>query len=226
MEKFIDLLKIIAEKYLIQTVASVALAILGVAFLPNLFGMTDKVGKTSYGVLIFCLGFLLIQFAKYVFAIAKNKAVEKKKKRLSDELRIEEAKENEAKAIAQLWDYVDSLQPQDRYYLMEFLKTDNQPIEVMGEVYGIGLLTNRNNVACMEKQQCTRLLNRKFEFEGHLVFQPPDMAHTSQTKLYRLKDDFFGLLKYSYEKYGKISHFDMEEQENGQTQNANGEQSR
>ena len=52
MEKLIDLLKIIAEKYLVQAVASVAVAILGVAFLPNLFGMTNRVGKTLYGVLI------------------------------------------------------------------------------------------------------------------------------------------------------------------------------
>ena len=59
MEKLVDLLKIIAEKYLVQTVASVALAILGVAFLPNLLDMTNKVGKTLYAVLIFCLGFLL-----------------------------------------------------------------------------------------------------------------------------------------------------------------------
>ena len=61
MEKLVDLLKIIAEKYLVQTLASVALAILGVAFLPNLLDMTNKVGKTMYGVLIFCFGFLLIQ---------------------------------------------------------------------------------------------------------------------------------------------------------------------
>lgn len=46
MEKLVDLLKIIAEKYLVQTLASVALAILGVAFLPNLLDMTNKVGKT------------------------------------------------------------------------------------------------------------------------------------------------------------------------------------
>ena len=140
MEKLVDLLKIIAEKCLVQTGASVALAILGVAFLPNLLDMTDKVGKILYGVLIFCLGFLLIQGAKQIYTIAKNKAAEKNKKRLSDELRKREADENEAEAIEQLWDYVDSLKLQDRYYLSEFLKTDNQPIEVMGEAFGLGLL--------------------------------------------------------------------------------------
>ena len=219
MEKLIDLLKIIAEKYLVQTVASVALAILGVAFLPNFLDMTNKVGKTLYGVLIFCLGFLLIQGAKHIYTIAKNKVAEKNKKRLSNELRKRESDENEAEAIEQLWNYVDSLGLQDRHYLTEFLKTDNQPIEVMGEAFGFGLLTNRNIVACTEKQQkCAPAANRKVEFDGHLVFPPSDMqyaAHHAPTKLYRLKDNFFELLKYSYEKYGKISHFDMEEQENG-----------
>lgn len=118
-----------------------------------------------------------------------------------------------------LWDYVDSLELQDRHYLSEFLKTDNQPIEVMGEAFGFGLLANRKIVACTDKKQkCAPALNRKVEFEGHLVFPPPDvpyMSYPAPTKLYRLKDDFFELLKHSYEKYGKISHFDMEEQENG-----------
>lgn len=111
MEKLIDLLKIIAEKYLVQAVASVAVAILGVAFLPNLFGMTNRVGKTLYGVLIFCLGFLIIQGAKHICTIVKNKAVEKNKRRLSDERKKREAEKDEAEAIAQLWDYVDSLTP-------------------------------------------------------------------------------------------------------------------
>lgn len=219
MEKFFDLLKVMAEKYLIQTVASVTLAILGVAFLPNLFGMTDKVGKTLYGVLIFCLGFLLIQGAKRICTITKNKAAKKGEKCLFDEMEKREIEENEAEAIAQLWDYVDSLGLQDRHYLAEFLESDNQPIEVMGETFGSGLLTNRNIVACTEKQQkCSSAPNRKIEFEGRLVFSSPDityMTYSSPTRLYRLKDDFFKLLKHSHEKYGKISHFDTEEQENG-----------
>lgn len=227
MEKLVDLLKIIAEKYLVQTVASVALAILGVAFLPNLLDMTNKVGKTLYAVLIFCLGFLLIQGAKLIYTIAKNKAAEKNKKRLSDELRKREADENEAKAIERLWDYVDSLGLQDRHYLSEFLKTDNQPIEVMGEAFGFGLLANRNIVACTDKKpKCAPVPNQKVEFEGYLVFPPPDapyISYPTPTKLYRLKDDFFKLLKHSYDKYGKISHFDTEEKDNGQAQNANGE---
>ena len=228
MEKLIDLLKIIAEKYLVQTVASVALAILGVAFLPNLFGMTNRVGKTLYGVLIFCLGFLLIQGVKHICTIVKNKATEKNKKRLSDEREKREAEKSAAKAIARLWDYVDSLIPQDRNYLMEFLKTGNQPIEVIGEAFGNRLLANRDIVACMEQQQkCASTLNRKIEFDGRLVFPPLGityMEHPSPTKLYRLKDDYFELLKYSYEKYGKISHFNMEEQENGQIEDADSEQ--
>ncbi len=219
MEKLIDLLKIIAEKYLIQAMASVALSILGVAFVPNLFGMTQRVGKTLYGVLIFCLAFLLIQGVKYICTVIKHKAVEKSKMRLSDEMEKREAEKREAKKIAGLWDYVDSLKPQDRHYLMEFLKTGNQPIEVMGEAFGNRLLANRSIVACMEQQQeCVSMLNRKIELGGRLVFPPQDityMERSSPTKLYRLKDDYFELLKYSYEKYGKISHFDMEEIHNG-----------
>ena len=219
MEKFVDLLKIIAEKYLVQTIASVALAILGVAFIPNLFGMTDKVGKTLYSVLIFCVSFLLIQCAKHIYATAKKIIEKKRKKKLSDELSKKEVQEHEEEVLEELWDYVDSLSPQDKHYLVEFLKNGNQPIEVMGEHFGIGLLNNNNIVACMEKQQkCAPAPSRKIEFDGHLVFPQTDisyMAYSSPTKLYRLKDNFFELLNYSYEKYKRISHFDMEEENDG-----------
>ena len=225
MEKFIDLLRMIAEKHLFQAIASVALAILAVAFLPDLFEMTDKVGKTMYGILVFCLGFLLIQCAKHICAVAKNKVAEREEKRLTDELQQNEAVEKEARAITRLWDYVESLTPQDRFYLVRFLETGNQPIEVMGEPLYNGLLADSDIVACMEKQQkCTPALNFGIEFEGHLVFPPQDIISSSPTKLYRLKDDFFELLRLSYEKYGKISHFDMEALGYGQTKNANSKQ--
>lgn len=215
MEKFVDLLKIIAEKYLFQAIASAALAILAVAFFPNLFGITDKIGATWYGILIFCLTFLLLRCAKFVFILAKKKTAEKKEKKLSDELEKRKAEERDAKTIEQLWDYVDSLTPQDKHYLIKFLKTGNQPIAIRGAAFDIGLLTNRDFVACTEKQQqCTPTLNQKNESDEYMAFSIPNinMIYSSPITLYQLKDDFFELLKYSYEKYGKISHFDMEEE--------------
>ena len=204
MEKFVDLLKIIAEKHLKGAIASVAITIITVAFLPNLFGIDDKVGKALYGVLIFCIAYLLIECGVHICNSVKSKLKQKR----SDEL-------NEKEVLERLWNYVDSLSPQDRNYLFEFHRTGNQPIEVRSNPYGTGLLSNRDIVVCTEKQQkCAPELNRNPELAEQSNFHRPNIPYKTSptsTKLYRLKDSFFELLKYSYDKYGKISHFDTEE---------------
>lgn len=197
MEKFVDLLKIMIEKYLVQTVASIAAAIFGVAFLPNLFEMSDDVGKTSYGVLIFCTTFLLIQCIKHIYASTKNHVEKKQKKRLDDELSEKKAKIREKERLEKLWDYVDSLSSKDKQYLVEFLKTGNKPILAIPNRFRDGLLNNNKYVARTER------------------YQNPTIAYSEEAKLYRLRDDFFEQLRYSYDKYGRISHFDMEEENDG-----------
>lgn len=223
MEKLIDLLKIFEEKHLIPAIASIALAIFFVIFLPDLFDLTNKAGKVLYIILVFCIAFLLIQFGKYMYSFIKNKIVKRHKQKEATEVQQKEEEELEEKAMENLWDYVDSLSPQDKHYLKEFLITNNKPIEVMGVTFD-GLLSNSSIVACTDKNPESSLYpNRKIELEGHLVYPLPDslLMHHSPVKLYRLKDKFFKLLKYSHEKYHKISHFDMEETQNGQIENAN-----
>ena len=222
MEKLIDLLKIFEEKHLISAIASFAFAILGVALAPDFFGLIDSVGEIVYGMLLFCILFLLIQFGKFVYSFIKKKIARKQKQKKAAELQQKIEEEREKKTIEDLWDYVDSLSSQDKHYIMKFLITDNKPIEVSGFVVS-GLLSNSNLVACTEKNNALDP-SSKIEFEGRLVYTPQDipfMTYQSPVKLYRLKDDFFKLLKYSYKKHHKISHFDMEEEINGQAENAN-----
>lgn len=220
MEKLLDLLKIFEEKHLIPVIASIAVAILFVTFLPNLFDLTSKAGKVLYLTLVFCIAFLLIYFGKYICSFFKNKIAKKRKQKKEEE-------EQEKEKMEDLWDYVDSLSPQDQCYLMEFLKTNNKPIE-MREVAPNRLLSDSDNVACTEKKQASALdPSRKIEFEGDSMCIPNGISFMEDeppVKLYRLKDDFFNLLKCSYEKYHKISHFEMEEVQNGQPENASSKQ--
>lgn len=227
MEKLLDLLKIFEEKHLIPVMASIAVAILFVTFLPNLFDLTNKAGKVLYLILVFCIAFLLIHFGKYICSFFKNKIAKKRKQKKIAEFQQKEEEEHEKEMMEILWDYVDSLSPQDQCYLMEFLKTNNKPIE-MREIAPNGLLSDSDNVACTEKKQASALdPSRKIEFEGDSMCIPNGISFMEDeppVKLYRLKDDFFNLLKCSYEKYHKISHFEMEEVQNGQPENASSKQ--
>lgn len=213
MEKLADLLKIFADKHLIPSAASLAFAISGVAFLPDAFGISKNVGKFLYGVLIFCLCFLLIQFGKYLAKTVKNAKSQKDKKTAEEQEKKRKEEINEKKSLEDLWQYVDTLSPQDKDFLREFLKNENQPIELVGGEPFNGLLSNKKFVVSTEKPTGQRRKNT-MKFEGRQVYYTESTDY-STTRLYKLNDEFYKLLKYSYEKYKRISHFDMEEENDG-----------
>lgn len=217
MEKLADILKIFADKHLIPSAASLAVAILGVAFQPEAFGISNQVGKFLYGVLIFCLCFLLIQFGKYSTNLIKNVLAKKKKKDAEKKRNEQLLKDEEKEKMENLWRFVDSLSLQDKNYLRVFLKNRNTPIERMGGEPYYGLLSNENSDRPSGIHR-----NNTMEYEGRQVYVPDNWDY-SGIKLYKLTDDFYELLEYSCNKYKRISHFDMEEENNGQTEDAHAE---
>lgn len=217
MEKIADLLKIFADRHLIPSTASLAVSILCVAFLPEALGISNSVGKFFYGVLIFCLFFLLLQFVKYVVKVFKGMIARKAKRRAEDKENKQNEQAKEKESLEKLWKYVDSLSPQDKNYLRVFLKNENQPIELIYEEQGWGLLSNKKIVVSTEKTTRAQF-NNTMELDGRQIYIPNTMdydAGYSYTTLYKLSDDFYDLLRYSYDKYKRISHFDTEEQDNG-----------
>lgn len=218
MKKFADILKIFADKHLIPSAASLAVAILGLAFQPEAFGISNQVGKFLYGVLIFCLCFLLIQFGKYGTNIVKNMRA-KKIKKIAEKKRCEQLlKDEEKENMENLWKFVDDLSLQDKNYLRVFLENGNTPIECMGGEPYYGLLSNEKCVVSTDRPSGIHR-NNTMEYEGRQVYVPDNWDY-SGIKLYKLTDDFYELLKYSRNKYKRISHFDMEEENNGETENA------
>lgn len=217
MEKIADLLKIFADRHLIPSTASLAVSILCVAFLPEALGISNSVGKFFYGVLIFCLFFLLLQFVKYMFKVFNGMIAQKAKRRAEDKENKQNEQAKEKESLENLWKYVDSLSPQDKNYLRVFLKNENQPIELIYEEQGWGLLSNKKIVVSTEKTTRAQF-NNTMELDGRQIYIPNTMdydAGYSYTTLYKLSDDFYDLLRYSYDKYKRISHFDTEEQDNG-----------
>lgn len=215
MEKFIDILKVISEKHLIPAVISIAVAILCVTLAPDFLEMNQKVGSFLYGVFCFCIMFLICELTKYLHNKLKSRCAEKEKIKEEKIYRQKKNEEEENEIMENLWSFVDSLSVQDRHYLKIFLDNKNEPIEVLGVPHHYGLLRNQNIVVCTEKrQECGINHEKKIEFDGREVYQSYDIAfrmYKSPTKLYRLKDDFYNELKFSNEKYHRISHFGTEE---------------
>lgn len=209
MEKIIDLLKVLLGKHLYPAISSIAMAILFVALKPNLFGIEKRVGKTLYGVLVFCIFFLIFELTKYISKSYKTCQANQKAYQQEQELNKQEQErqrklqeENELYELENLWNYVDSLDVADQQYLLQFLKTKNEPIEKCYDAFS-KLFNNSKFMVCTSKP--VKNLDENNSKNLDLIFCNSGM------KLYKLRDDFYQTLKLSYEKYHRISHFDLEE---------------
>jgi hypothetical protein len=210
MPKFIDILKLIIEKHLMPAIVSIAITILCVSFFPNILNISAKVGMIWYGILMFCICFSIIQLLIFLnkkrkFLLEKNKI-----KRKNEKFYIKQEKE----AFENLWNFVDSLSLQDKKYIKMFLDTNNAPIEIESVFIDSELLNNRDLVNCTEitsDQTFESIKNTKLNRNKILTEKGiRGIIFTSPKKIYKLKDAFFDMLKYSKENYGKISHFDLE----------------
>lgn len=104
------------------------------------------------------------------------------------------------KEIEDLWSDVDKMSAKDYELLLDFIASENKPYYI----------TN--------KEIKTPLLSSDWVYEKELSFRDPsDRAYTINVeyeydgdfKIYKyiLKDDKYNLLKYSFNKYNRISHF-------------------
>lgn len=200
MEKIIDLLKVLLGKHLYPAISSIAMAILFVALKPNLFGMEKQVGKTLYGVLVFCIFFLIIEFSKYIYKSCKARQANQKEYQQEQELNKQKQErqrklqeENELCALERMWDFVDTFDNEEKESLLQFIKSGNKPIEIKGFI-------------CPAYFSDSRLVVHTTK---NATKNNPRTAKT--ITIYKLRDDFYQTLKLSYEKYHRISHFDLEE---------------
>lgn len=176
------------------------MAILFVALKPNLFGIEKRVGKTLYGVLVFCIFFLIFELTKYISKSYKTCQANQKAYQQEQELNKQKQErqrklqeENELCALERLWDFVDTFDYEEKESLLQFIKSGNKPIEIKGFICPAYFSDNR--LVVHTTKNATK--------------NNPRTAKT--ITIYKLRDDFYQTLKLSYEKYHRISHFDLEE---------------
>lgn len=196
-------IKSFMEKDLIPFMISLAAGIVAVIFLPEDNWMIEKVGAVWIGILAFAACFLLV---KLIVSIAKGiksltiKGANKKYRKKQDQ-------KEEKETLAKLWGTVDAMTPGDRQTLQLFLDNGNSPLEESGSCFH----------SCESVLWSCWIASTKvpYEFEGQ-ERQPsvnsngiPNFYFINQGKTrYKLKDDIYQLLKYSKEKYGRISNFE------------------
>lgn len=191
--------KTFAEKHLIPSVISLAAGFIAVLALPEDSWMITKISKVGVGVLAFALCFLLVELIIFIAKRISKKISDRKYEK-------KHQKQLEKETIDNLWSSVDSFTPGDRALIHNFLETNNEPIETEGySWYEPGSLFSSGWVD-------STLVPYHFENEDNEISKEhgiPLSHFINQGKTrYKLKDDIFQLLKYSMEKYGKISSFE------------------
>lgn len=177
------------EKHLIPTVVSIAVTLFVFFLTPDTSPILIKLGEVLYIVFVFCLTFIAIQLmifivrrlARAVERVQDNSVVEEKNKQI----------------LEKLWSIVDRFNPYDFNCLMEFITNNNSPIEKTGEFFGEGLFNSNfvYSTSVKKAEKSSTVYSNEF---------PSSSMFISETRQYKLKDDIYNALKYSYEKYGRI----------------------
>lgn len=183
MEFLGSALKVFAERHLIPTVLSLLVGTIIFSTTPVDFWLLTKLTKFGYWLFLSGCVFIIIQLLLWL----KSKISEV---RYHNYLKIsnnEHSKKEAQQALNELWQFVDGLDQEDRNYLNKFVENNNKPIKIRGcRHYSYGKLFTSEN-----------LINKQNGYD-----------ETGSYTMYKLKDNFYQFLKYSYETYGKISNFD------------------
>ena len=199
--------KVFAEKHVIPSVIAVTGAIAALLFLPADYWMITKLGKMLFIFLASGVFFLLVKLLVFLW----KKICQHRENIAEKQYYARSSQKNEKKDMEELWTAVDKFGPEDRQLLKEFLDSDNAPIERPAGVYFVGgrSLLGSNWVVSTEEYGAEEphvILSEHLKGKG-IPVGSFGVGRTIVTK-YKLHNDIFIALKYSKEKYGKISHFE------------------
>ena len=198
--------KVFAEKHFIPSVIAVTGAIAALLFLPADYWMIAKLGKKLFLFLASGSFFLLVKLLVFLW----KKFSQHRENKAEKQYYARSSQKTEKKDMEDLWTAVDKWGPDDRQLLKEFLDSNNTPIYRTAGYRAAGnSLLNSNWVISTEEygeEEPPVILSDRLKGKG-IPVGSFGVGRSIVIK-YKLHDDIFAALKYSKEKYGKISHFE------------------
>ncbi|OCL26282.1 hypothetical protein U472_09735 [Orenia metallireducens] len=202
MNIFKEIIKMFLEKQFIRTLIATAGTFIIYIILPNDYYLIMKLGILGFYIFVFILAFLLIVLIEKVIEFFKKNSL----KRANKIYQRKEKERNIKVRLEQIWSYVDGLSNDDFLLLQKFIENGNKPIEKNANTH-----YSSNSLLSSQYVHNTIVAPPKNEIkngDGNMNYKELFMkANSSGKKLYVLEDSFYQLLKYSKEKYGRISHF-------------------
>ena len=200
-------IKTFVEKHLIPTVISVIIAISSFLILPTDFWMIERIGKVPFALLVAGIAFLIIQLLIFFFRKIRGWISNKS----AEEYRFQNDVKLEKEVLEKLWSSVDAFNQDDRKVLHEFLESQNAPIERSSGIHycGNSLFNSDWLVSTEEYRETEPVSFNPPKKKGAVTLNVFDTYSTRTViKKYKLREDIYNVLRYSMDKYGKISHFE------------------
>lgn len=202
-EKLLDLLKIFLEKYLVPTIIAIVLSFITYYVTPTDNKLLIKFTILGYAVFLFCIWFLIIELVIRLVQKIQYHNYSKDVEQRSKQRQERELQED----LEWYWTEIDSLSPNDYKLLLQFVKNGNKPYYSSGTHFGDCLLNSEWVNKTMSKPAKQVLIQTKRDSSSRAI-PLPAYETISETYQYILKNEVYQLLKYSYETYGRISHFE------------------
>lgn len=202
----VEFCKVFAEKHLIPSVISIVGAIISLIFIPWDYWIIVKIGKFLFFILVAGVVFLVVKFMFFCW----QKIMSFKNGNDLKQYYNQNAIKSEKKNIEELWTAVDKFNPDDRKLLQEFLESSNAPITRSSgnRYFGNSLLASNWVVSTEEYGEEEQPIILSEKLKGKAIPIGAMGAGRAIVVKYKLHDDIYSALKYSKEKYGKISHFE------------------
>lgn len=207
MEKsIVDCLKLFLEKYFILSVTAIVLTFITFLAVPSDLFIIKKLGNTMFSVFSFCSWFLILELFKFIFKSIVQFFNVKRKQRYLRKSRKEETLKVNKELLERLWTEVDSMSPRDYELLMSFITNGNQPYVTASIFCGSCLLNSEwvHKSLCKEEERVS-IPGRTSSNSNEIPLER--YADVQAKYQYILKDEVYQILKYSQDKYGRISHF-------------------
>ena len=196
MKEILEFIRVLIEKYGFRSIIAFILMILCITLTPeDIIGLLPFESNNKYWIMALYFAIFIVIETLFLFLGRKIK-----NKISYSKYKNESIEENNKKALENLWSLIDTLSESERTEIRGFLKSTNIPIPKRG--FSLGYSNYSTLLVEMEKRT---EIKEKVTFadtgkEGILKAQC--------THIYKLKDDVYELIKYSYEKHGKICHFE------------------
>ena len=189
VDKLLDLVKTLLDKYLFQSLVATAGMIITIALLPKDFFMQNKVSDNELKVLIWILYFLIVCLIQFIYK--KNKKILDEKEKISRELEEIETIENLRKIIV-------NLNPCDKEMLLKAIEEEQKIFSLEDRTYK-GTLLNSEFVDILKKYTKREEVNIPNDATKAILFCNREEHYTD----IKIRDDFLYFVKKVYVIYGR-----------------------